>query len=493
MGESFTNYNFENGLAAKGVKSLCIDDKGTLWIGHYLGGLSVFRNEKFYEIKMDSIKSDITSIVQDSKNQIWVATNGDGVFLIEKPGADSIKISKQYTSKDDLGNNIFSMTDTESLGMLFVTRYGTKYFNQDSSRWELVKDRFISWPRYFHVITVLEDSEKGIWVGTFNGGLYHYKDTTSKPLIIDKRDGLANNWVSEIVEDIDGSIWVGTWGGGISNIKDGNILSLNKSNGLSENKVTSIYVDVEGNVLIGTHSNGLSIFKSFAFLNYGKFKDNTFVQVNSILQNKEKDNLWLATNEGLYNYYTDVNGEKVIKSYGTDNIGLQSKDIRVLRFGKEGNVWIGTYGGGVSVLDVKTKKITYVYRLNTLLQQSSNFLNVVDMDIDSEGHLWVGSLKGLIYYEPETDKAASLSQGNNLQNNDISSVYCDNNNTVWVGHLAKGITKIIGSEITRYDVGEITPLSIFGTEDNLWIGTEGKGVYHFSNGEMKNILLWTMV
>ncbi len=483
-GESFINYNSENGLAPKGVNSLCIDNTGTLWMGHFFGGLSILRNGKFSEIKIDSIKSDITSIVQDDKNQIWLATHGDGVFLIENPEADSIIISKQYTSKDDFGNIVFSMTDTESLGMLFVTRYGTKHYNKDSSKWELVKDKFENWPRYFQVITVLEDSKKGIWVGTFNGGLYYYKDLNSKPLIIDKRDGLANNWVGEIVEDIDGSIWVGTWGGGISNIKDGKILSLNKSNGLSENKVKSIFVDIEGNVLIGTHSNGLSIFKSFAFLNYGKFKDNTFVQVNSILQNKENDNLWLATNEGLFNYYTGANNEKVIKSYGIDDFGLQSKDIRVLRFGKQGNIWIGTYGGGVSMLDVKTKKITYVFRLNSVLQQASNFLNVADMDIDSEGHIWVGSPGGLIYYEPETDQVSLLTQGNNLQNNDISSIYCDDNNTVWVGHYAKGITKIIDSEITRYDVGEITPLSIYGSENDLWIGTEGKGVFHYSNGKL---------
>ncbi len=484
-GERFTNFSKEDGIAASGVNAICVDNSGNMWLGHFFGGLTLYRNGEFCEIILDSIKNDITNIVQDEKNQIWIATNGDGVYLISDPSADKIIVNEHYTAKENLGNIIFSMSTTESLGMMFVTRYGVKFMNEKTNEWELVDEQFYAWPQYFNIIKVYEDSKKGVWIGTFNGGLYYYKDIDTKPIIYDKRDGLANNWVGEIVEDNDGSIWAGTWGGGISNINKGKILSLNESNGLSENKVKSIYVDFEGNVLIGTYSSGLSVFKSFAFVHYSKFIENKPIQVNAVYEDDKTTDIWLGTNDGIFQLEGIKEGRYSIVEYKKDNFGLQSNDIRFLRSDGK-NLWIGTYGGGVSVMDLETNKIIYVYRINSLLQQSSRFENVSAMDVDSEGHVWVGSPGGLIYYEPETDQANILTQGNNLQSNDISTIYCDDENTVWIGHLGKGITKIIGSEITRYDINEeYTPAVIYGNGSELFVGTEGKGMYIYSDGVEK--------
>ena len=479
-GEKFENYYSKDGIADNGVSTLCIDKFGNIWMGHFFGGLTIYRNGTFCEIKLDSIKNDITSIVEDNKHQIWISTNGDGVYLISDPTADKIEVSAHYSSKDNLGNIVYSMSKTESLGMLFVTRHGVKFYNKKTEDWEFVNEHFYNWPRYFTITKVLEDSKDGIWVGTFNGGLYHYKDINTEPIIYDKRDGLANNWVSELVESNDGSVWAGTWGGGITNIKDGKLLSLSVANGLSENNVKSIYVDFEGNVLIGTYSKGLSVFKSFAFIHYNKFVENGFIQVNAIYENGGSDNLWLGTNNGLYNRYLDKEGNAVIKEYLKDGIYLQSNDIRFLK--SDGiNLWIGTYGGGVSVLNLETKEVGYVYRINSILSQLGLGL-VTAMDIDNEGHLWVGSPGGIIYYEPENETSNILTQGSNLQSNDISTIYCDSTNTVWIGHLGKGITKIKGSEIIRYDVAnKYTPTVFYGTEKELFVGTESNGLHIYSD------------
>ena len=484
-GEKFINFSKKDGLSDKGVSTICIDNNGSMWLGHFFGGLSIYRDGVFDKIQLDSIKSDITAIVQDSLGRVWISTNGEGVFRIDEPDAKDIIITEHFTSEDNLGNIIFSMTSTKSLGMLFVTRYGVKLFNESSKKWEFINDRFEAWPQYFNIITIHEDSKKGLWLGTYNGGLYYYKDN-KKPKIFDKRDGLANNWVSEIVEDIDGSIWVGTWGGGISNVSNGRILSLNETNGLSENNVKSIFVDFEGNVLIGTYSKGLSVFKSFAFVHYGKLKSNKFIQVNAVYEEKEHSGMWLGTNDGLFHFVDSDGEDKNLEVYHADDFGLQSNDIRYLRADNE-YLWIGTYGGGVSKLNFITKKLTYVYRVNTILLQASNFEIVSAMDIDSEGHLWVGSPAGVIYYEPENDKASFLTQGNNLQSNDISTIYCGDDNNVWIGHVGNGITRIVGSEITRYQAGNThTPSVILGNADELFVGTEGEGLYVYSDSLEKN-------
>jgi len=483
-GKVFKNYNIEDGISPFTVNALCEDSAGAIWIGHYSGGLSLYKDKVFSKIILDSVSGDITSIVEDS-NRIWISTTESGVYVVENPYSSNEKVIKRIGVKEGLGNSILSISNTKSLGLLFVTRYGVKYFAETTGKYDFVNDKFFNWPQYFHVINVVEDESNGIWVGTFNGGLYYYPDINTKPTIYDKRDGLANNWVSKIYCAKDGAVWVGTFGGGLSYFKEGKIVNFDESNGLPDLKINSISEDVEGNIIIGTYSKGLALFKGFAFINFMKFVADEVLQVYAISQGVEND-YWFGTNRGLFHTILNEDNSYKTTAYYKDDLNFLSDDIRFIRRDVDGNQWIGTIGGGVTYFNMETKKFEYPYRLNmTILGAANNIGNVTALEFDKENHLWVGTLGGLVYYEPENDQVALLTQGNNLQNNDISTIYCDKNNTVWIGHRGKGLTKIIGDDISAYDIGvDITPLAIYGDETNLWVGTEGMGLYRISDSKI---------
>jgi ligand-binding sensor domain-containing protein/serine phosphatase RsbU (regulator of sigma subunit) len=475
-GETFTNYTVEDGVAPLGVSKIFIDSHKNIWIGHFAGGVSIYRNNKFETIRLDSVSGDITDFVEDSINNIWISTSESGVYMINESSGD-LKVEKHLKASDGLGNIVFSMSNTKSLGMLFVTRYGVKFFNSKVGKYEFVNEQFFAWPQYFNIIQVFEDNANGLWVGTFNGGLYYYKDINTKPVIFDKRDGLAMNWVSDIYQSRDSAIWVATFGGGITKFKNSIIQNYSIENGLPDNKINTIYQDYEGNILLGTYSKGLSVFKGEGFVNYKKFISDKPLQVNAIVKTS-KNRSWFGTNSGLFKYTTNSDKTEIEAIY-KDDIDLQSNDIRSLKVDEDKNIWIGTFGGGLSMYNTSKKKMEYPYYPNMLLLQANRVPNVTALEIDKEGNVWVGSNGGLVYFEPKNNKSDILSQGNGLQNNDISSLYCDDKGTLWVGHQDKGISRIDGSNISKFNIGmQFTPTCFFGDENNLWVGTQGRGLFH---------------
>lgn len=482
-GSAFTNYTVEDGVSPLGVSKLFIDSHKNIWIGHLSGGITIYRNNKFETLRIDSVSGDITDFVEDSLGNIWISTSESGAYLIQTSD-NNYQIAKHLTAGNGLANIIFSMTNTKSLGMLFVTRYGVKFYNDKIGKYEFVNDQFFAWPQYFNIIRVYEDKDNGIWVGTFNGGLYYYKDINTKPEVFDKRDGLAMNWVSDIFQSRDGAVWIATFGGGVTRFYNGDIQNYDLSNGLPDNKINVISQDFEGNIIFGTYSKGLSIFKGVGFINYKKFISEKPLQVNAVVKTSINQ-FWFGTNEGLYKYKIEDNEPPDIEVINKNNIDLQSNDIRFLKTDLDKNVWIGTSGGGLSMYNINKSKLFYPYYPNMLIMQSNQVANVTALEINHEGNIWIGSNGGLIYYEPKNDKSDILTQGNGLQSNDISSLYCDEKGTLWIGHQEKGISKIEGSNISKVEIGvQFTPTCFYGSENSLWVGSQGMGLFHLKGTQV---------
>jgi class 3 adenylate cyclase len=108
------------------------------------------------------------------------------------------------------------------------------------------------------------------------------------------------------------------------------------------------------------------------------------------------------------------------------------------------------------------------------------------LEVDKDNNLWIGTTDWLVYYEIDNNKLIALSQGNGLAGNDISTIYCDSKNIVWVGSRRKGLTRIEGSKITKVDLKEnFTPKCIVeDKEGKLWIGTEDRGIIVLQNGKI---------
>jgi len=481
-GTTFQNYYNDNGLAENGVKCIMKDSRGMIWMGHIGGGITRYDGSKFEKIVLKDlvIDHDVTSIVEDDKGMIWLSTVGDGAIRIENPGETKISkfIFKQFKGKETISDYVFSIYKRKDNTLFFITDLGLKTYNRTKNTFDFFKPDQM--PSYFQITCMYEDINSNLWFGTYNGGLYKYEEKKGFIKIYDAvRDGLALNWISTISGDHLGNIWIGTWGGGITVINNDKVFeNFNDKNGLYDNKIWSIVEDREGNILLGTNENGLLIFKGRKFMSFSKSDGLINDQVWAISQD-DKGSIYFGTNEGITVFSPDT------RKYESFTIPkLVSKQVRFLKRDKNGNIWIGTNDNGVQQYYVNKNEFHYDLLINKFFPRSNSLVSA--LEIDKDNNLWIGTTEWLVYYEINNNKITALSQGNGLAGNDISAIYCDHKNVVWVGSKRKGLTKIEGSKITKVDLNEnFTPKCIVeDKEGKLWVGTEDRGIIVLLDGKI---------
>jgi ligand-binding sensor domain-containing protein/serine phosphatase RsbU (regulator of sigma subunit) len=468
-GNEFINYTTEEGLSDGAVKAIHIDTAGVIWLGHVDGGISRYKEGQIEIIF--SMSADITSFSEDDEGNLWVSSFGEGVIKISNPYTpkkEDINF-KQYKGQEGLSDVVFQVVKIKNGNVYFVTDVGVKNYNFQKDEFQFYK--IPNMPAYFQITYMFEAENSDQWFGSYNGGLYHYRKKEGELKIYDVRDGLSSNWISTISEDEKGNIWVGTWGGGVTKITSGNLLIINKKKGLKDDKIRCISIDREGNVLFGTKENGLLVYKGSQFVSYGVENGLITDQVWAIYTNKNEQS-WIGTNAGI----SVLKNSQITYNYTEEN-GLPYTDVRFIKNDNNNDIWIGTWGGGVMSYNSSSNRFEMNYRINSFMNQ----LLITALEVDQSNNLWVGTTDGLVYYEIDNQLVDRLTQSNGLAGNEISTIYTDSKNTVWVGARGKGLTKIIGSKISKIKLNQkITPTSIIEDKQGLlWIGTEGKGVLLF--------------
>lgn len=117
------------------------------------------------------------------------------------------------------------------------------------------------------------DSRKWTWFGTSNG-LYLYKTPKSRPIIINKSNGLFNNVVHAIVEDLDHNIWVSTsWGISCVMLENDKVVLVNSFND-QDNVPNESFINSKGLCL----EDGSIVMQTFDHV--VKFHPDDFTLVN---------------------------------------------------------------------------------------------------------------------------------------------------------------------------------------------------------------------
>ncbi|MCK5170317.1 MAG: hypothetical protein KAQ75_10595, partial [Bacteroidales bacterium] len=482
-GVNFTNYTAENGLAEGGIKALLKDSEGNIWMGHKSGGGVSFFDGKEFKIHPVSVllNVEITSFLMDAENILWITTHGNGLIRLDNPYEFDPEKVKYEQYKGRLSDQVFSVILAKNDSIFFITDAGIKKYNKSSNSFEMFNPKGLT--TYWQITCMHEDQKGDIWFGTFHGGLYRYIKEKKEFKIYDARDGLANNWISTISEDSKGNVWVGTWGGGITKFSDDGYKTFNGSNGLLDLKIWNILEDVEGNILIGTHEHGLAIFKGEKFTTYSV--DDGLIDQNvwAIVQDKG-GKYWFGTNKGVsvYNPRAGIKGIKFAQYNQESNaIGDQ---IRYLKNDNDGNVWIGTADVGVTMYNYKTGR----FENNPIVNRHFGTNNLVTaMEVDKQNRLLVGTMSGLIYYDIDKEKSQFLSQIHGLNGSDISAIYADSKNRIWVGiNNGKGLNVILEDSIRKIELdGLVTPkCMVEDKEGNVWIGTQTKGVLVYDGNKV---------
>jgi len=133
---------------------------------------------------------------------------------------------------------------------------------------------------------------------------------------------------------------------------------------------------------------GLSQNESLKFEHLSTTEGLSQSHVTCILQDHQGF-MWFGTQSGLNKY--DGYKFTVYINSPEDSTSLGHNFIRDLAEDSEGNIWIATAGGGLSVLDGKRKSFTNYKHSESRVSIASDYL--ANLTLDDSGDIWIATCR----------------------------------------------------------------------------------------------------
>ncbi|MDR0542625.1 MAG: response regulator, partial [Dysgonamonadaceae bacterium] len=270
---------------------------------------------------------------------------------------------------------------------------------------------------------------------------------------------------------------------------------------LPGNSVRSVYIDQQKNVWAGTN-RGLALFnpQTEEFISFRHDAGNPHSLVaDHIFNIREISNgdLWIATNMGGISILnlrsiTLKNPESIqFRNIAatSDNLGLSSNYIHTLFQDSFGNIWIGNHSSGIDFIGKNPPPFqTLPYTLNKRGELKNK--PVWGICADSEGQVWLGSENEIAVFK-DSQQMRTVNISNYLSNpyTRIYAIRQDRHGVLWFGMSDEGVLKFnprTGKfERIRLDINNLDFITFFEeTDGKMWTGTVN-GVYSFENGKMQ--------
>ena len=94
------------------------------------------------------------------------------------------------------------------------------------------------------------DGAGGLWIGTRNGGLNHFKNRTVTRF--NTPWGFLGTCASALERDSQGDLWIGTTGDGLFHLRDGKFTGYTTASGLPSDQIRALHADRAGSLWVGT-------------------------------------------------------------------------------------------------------------------------------------------------------------------------------------------------------------------------------------------------
>jgi ligand-binding sensor domain-containing protein/serine phosphatase RsbU (regulator of sigma subunit) len=476
-------------------------------------------------IRVELVNSKNNSNINET---LITYTNGEGKYNFQPPiGNWSIKI---------YSNDKYIFHESDGLKTKFnINRdYESKEFKANFFIGNQIKGSFGLLSMFDGMLSNSADvsmtsSNDLLYLGTYNG-LSIYDGLSLKSYNYDH--GLPNAFIGELFEDSKGYIWIGYGGKGLVKWKDGNVVDyFTTKEGLISDQINALAEDRNGNILIGT-SHGLSVYNGEKFKNYNFTNGlgNGSITDIKVFGNKT----WIAcgnrtkTTGGAYAIgggLSIFNGEnfKSIDLSKFHNFNQESSTCTVIEKDFLGNIWIGTFGGGLLKYDgTSFEQFTtndglpsnyirdilvdehglWICTVNGLANLKDNKIKIITSlkhEIDFEdlhciskskdGVYFIGAPEGVVVYDPFSFQTISSNEGIIIPANwirGIKALKYDKDGILWAGgfnglyKIKDGIvSKIFNSQNSGLFYNSISNIEI-SKDGSMWMTNNGRISRYFS-------------
>lgn len=428
--------NSEKGLLSNTILSITEDSFGRMWIGT-ANGISCYNGDMPMNISVNTAPRRISnkyaqSLLPMESGDVWIGTpdrlniysyRGDSVFIANRQEIGISDITALLMSRDK--RTIWIGSTDQGVGAYDLPEGKFRKLQFPDST---------NLPK--HIITLCEDPNDYLWIGTRYDGIYIY----------DLKNGKLSGFpmqhatVNALCSGRSGSMWIGTHDGLFGGTVNGPMVRISHPM-VDHIKIMAIVEDRNGTIWVGG-DNGLVAFSPESVT-----PDNRITDLRSV-------------------------------SEGPGIGKLTYRYVSALYYDKKQTLWVGTFGGGINILDISEFSPSVITPIEDM-QDGNSSNKTLAICRGNDDDLWFGmDGHGVVRYDLVTGQKQVFS-GSDIHDSVIVSLCRDENGYIWAGGYYNGLAYLApGSD--RFVAIRNTPHN----ETIRAIATDGGKIYYNNDSDL---------
>lgn len=420
-------------------------------------------------------------IAHHGGDDYWIATES-GIYIVNITSKHCINLRKQYNNPYSLTDNAIYCLHKDREGGMWAGSYfgGINYYPKQYTYFEKY------WPdNTAHTLSgnavreICEDMYGNIWAGTEDNGVNRVDVKTGSIRQYTPRNNgskaLSHTNIHGLYAD-GNCLWIGTLDNGVDvmDIRTGNTVAHFAAGpeSFSSNFILYFYRTRDGDMLVGT-GRELARYDSAA----GRFRKVEEVPISSqrSIAEAADGTLWMATSDNGVQWYRKRTGEHGGYHHDPkDSFSLAGNNVNTILIDRSQRIWAGTEGRGISRLDGSGR-----WRHYTMAEglPSDYIFRLLE---DRRGRIWATTSRGLVQLEPESGAVKIFTTSHGLLNNQFNynSGYQDKEGNMYIGSV-KGMIRFNPDKFLPDT--SAAPVYITGMDvRNMTMGPDEKRNIHYS-------------
>lgn len=458
--------------------------EGTLWIALKDGGVMRVDTCGRMSLELSGIK--VMKLIKGIDRNIWIGTQEHGVYCFSPQGVMLHRYKYDdksiYKLRDDMARALCQDLEgniwigyRSGLSKIEVATGKIFHYQADSNRVGSMSNRSVT--------SLYTDKQGTVWVGTYWGGVNFFSPEYQHFVHFHASDnGLSFPVVGAMAEDKAGNIWICTEGGGLDlyqpeqekfrhfNAHTGYHFSTDYLKDIVfdeadnclwiaadfTNKINCFHLDDYRNdvynlespgedkigealfaladtprkLYIGTTSAVVSLDKRTLKPEVLFHQKELFTHNYNTLLLDSKNRLWFASDEGCVAYVIDEQRFETYKISLKKNVRSQKELVNVIYEDRAGDIWVGTHGNGLFLLD-KKDSLFHLHTPESVLSGE----NIRVLGETPSGNLLIGTGHGLSMLEKKDGKIINFNSNTGFPLTLVNrkSLHVSRNQNIYMG------------------------------------------------------------